>query len=238
MSEVFAVQLTAVATLTLAIFALTTAILAFMAWRKQSREVIDQAKMLSVQAEQLVEARKVNAEQIRVLGLQAEELGRAAADRERETQEIRRAQAVQVYVWWTMREDSSADGVPVTAHVRNTSQQPVFGVSLNVPPGAAKMHLEPLLPGQEHSAPFTYVSTGRASLKSVADFRDRAGVGWRAWSDGRLEEVPKHAEPTGTNIPGSGASVTGQDSDVGELGEQIPLTRAGAGLHDQKEWAL
>jgi len=164
-----------------------------MAWRKQSREVSDQAKMLK---------------------LQTEELRQLSAVREREAQERRRAQAVQVYAWWTMGEGSSADGVQVTAHVRNTSQQPVYGVALSVPPGGAKMRLEPLLLGQEHGAPFTYDPTSQASLKSVADFVDRAGARWRTWSDGRLEEIPKRAEPTGTSIPGSGASVTGKDSDV------------------------
>lgn len=61
--------LTAIATLALAVFALITAVLAFMAWCKQSREVRDQVEMLKVQAERLAEDRKVNAEQIRVLGL-------------------------------------------------------------------------------------------------------------------------------------------------------------------------
>lgn len=127
--------LTAIATLLLAVFALATAVLALMAWRKQSREVSDQAKMLK---------------------LQTKELRQLSAVRKREVQERRRAQAVQVYAWWTMGVDSSADGVQVIAYVRNTSQQPVYGVSLNVPPGGAKMRLEALLPGQEHSAPFTY----------------------------------------------------------------------------------
>ncbi len=53
MSETFSARLTAVATLALAVFALVTAILAFMAWQKQSGEVRDQAELLRVQAGQL-----------------------------------------------------------------------------------------------------------------------------------------------------------------------------------------
>jgi hypothetical protein len=58
------------ATPTLAVLALVTAVLVFMAWRKQSREVRDQGEMLRLQAEHLALDRKVNGEQIRVLGLQ------------------------------------------------------------------------------------------------------------------------------------------------------------------------
>jgi hypothetical protein len=95
-SLTFASQLTAIATLALAILAL---IFAGFAFRKQSREVRDQAEMLKVQSEQLAEDRKVNAEQIRVLGLQAEELGQVAADRGREALEKVRAQANQISAW-------------------------------------------------------------------------------------------------------------------------------------------
>ncbi len=46
MSEILSVQLTAAATLALAVLAFLTAALAYLAWRKQSREVSDQAEML------------------------------------------------------------------------------------------------------------------------------------------------------------------------------------------------
>lgn len=118
MSEIFAVQLTAVATLALAILALATAVLAFMAWRKQSGEVRDQAEMLRVQSEQLAEDRKINAEQIRVLGLQAEELERVAREK-------RRAQAVQVYMHGP-RVELSGGSISYTVRLRNTSVLPVY----------------------------------------------------------------------------------------------------------------
>jgi hypothetical protein len=108
MSETFAAQLTAAATLALAVLALATAILAFMAWRKQSREVSDQAEMLR---------------------LQAEEFRQLATDREREAQERRRAQAAQVYVWIKSLPpdlDLDLDPYRVVARVRNASPQPVY----------------------------------------------------------------------------------------------------------------
>ena len=67
MSLIFATQLTAVATATLAVFAIVTAVFAILAFRKQPQEVTDQAKMLEVQSGQLSEQRKINAEQIGVL---------------------------------------------------------------------------------------------------------------------------------------------------------------------------
>jgi hypothetical protein len=71
MSEIFAGQFTAVANAVLAVFAIVTAVLAGLAFRKQSREVSDQSEMLR----------------------------QATADREREASENRRAQALEVYVY-------------------------------------------------------------------------------------------------------------------------------------------
>jgi hypothetical protein len=55
MSEIFTEQFTAVANAVLAAFAIVTAILAGLAFRKQSREVSDQAEMLNLQRRQLAE---------------------------------------------------------------------------------------------------------------------------------------------------------------------------------------
>ena len=53
MSLIFATQLTAVATSALAAFAVVTAAFAILAFRKQSREVSDQAELLQVQSSRL-----------------------------------------------------------------------------------------------------------------------------------------------------------------------------------------
>jgi hypothetical protein len=195
MSGIFAAQLTAVATLALAVLALATAIVAFLAWQKQSGEVRDQAKMLQVQSDRLAEDRKVNAEQIRVLSLQADELQLAAAHREREALEQRQAQAVRVYIWLVGEEIE--DGMVV--HVRNTSDQPIYEVALQgTPGGGARRWREPLMPGKEVSESYAWpeeLTTIGVPIPTLT-FRDRAGVRWQVWSDGRLEELaerPKSA---------------------------------------------
>jgi hypothetical protein len=74
-------ELTAIATAVLAFFAIITAVYAVRAFRKQSQEVHDQAAMLSIQSDQLAEQRKINAEQTRVLALQASELTQSLSQR-------------------------------------------------------------------------------------------------------------------------------------------------------------
>jgi hypothetical protein len=200
-SETFAEQLTAVATLGLAVFALVTAILAYLAWRKQSREVGDQAEMLRVQAEQLAEDRKVNAEQIRVLGLQAGALEQAAADRECEVLNRRRDQATRVFVknlWadaatnpnpsiYPPRENIDVAVQTVTAHVTNTSLQPVYEVSVTWPfPTGRKNRPDPLfvlMPGEQrdfsHDLPSDWLALDERPMWDIdVAFRDRDQVWW------------------------------------------------------------
>jgi hypothetical protein len=130
MSEIFSVQLTAAFTAILGVGAIVTAILAFMAWRKQSREVRDQAEMLRVQSEQLGEQRKINAKQTEVLELQAKELGESLEERKRAAEEKRRSHAALVTAWFTWDEVTSslhpAKGWGAT--IRNASDLPVFDV--------------------------------------------------------------------------------------------------------------
>jgi hypothetical protein len=113
MSLLVATQITAAATAVLALFAIVTALFAFLAFRKQSAEVgilgkqledqqtltRQEAELLKVQSKQLDlqswqfdEQGKVNTAQARVLGLQAEELRKSLDER-------RRAQASRVFIW-------------------------------------------------------------------------------------------------------------------------------------------
>jgi hypothetical protein len=96
MSLIFATQLTAIATAVLALFAIVTAYYARKAFLKQSREIRDQAEMLRAQSEQLEEHRKINAEQTRVLELQAAELNESLRERIRDTEERKSAQAARI----------------------------------------------------------------------------------------------------------------------------------------------
>ena len=204
MSETFAVQLTAVATLALAALALATAILALLAWRKQSREVRDQGEMLR---------------------LQAEEFKQLSADREREAVERRRAQAVQIYMWRGF--DARIDTGPKFArvHLRNSSQQPVhsalFGwivdgqIVANLSPGSG-----PVMPGETIDAdlPYPHLAGREVDIDPVAAFCDRGGTWWRTREDGRLEELSQPPSIPAESLP---ADLTNQETSP-DVGEQSP----------------
>jgi hypothetical protein len=205
MSLIFATQLTAAATAALAVFAILTTVFAILAFRKQSKEVSDQASMLQVQSEQLAEQRKVNAEQIRVLGLQAAELRESLAERRREAAERRRAQAILIFI---SAEPSPEGSDPIDSflvRIENTSQQPIYDLIFfwrdgtgewNEPPGPPGHPV--LMPGKPHafvvglvpSLPRKSFLRDTSLLGAGAVFRDAAGVRWRLRSDGQLDEIP------------------------------------------------
>ena len=130
MSEIFAEQLTAVATAVLGLFAIVTAWYARRAFLKQSTEVSDQAEMLDLQRGQLAEQEKTSAKQAEVLGLQAKELQGSLEEREREAEERRRGQASMVATWfaWAPIADAFVSGSDWGATVRNASDLSVFDV--------------------------------------------------------------------------------------------------------------
>lgn len=183
MSEIYAVQLTAVATLALAVLALATAVLAFMAWRKQSKEVRDQAEMLE---------------------LQSKELRQVTADRNREAEERRRAQAVQVYMWRGPVLGELKGPFFAKVYLRNTSRQPVhyprFGWDLSGDRATGVVLYstsEPVLPGKtiEMALPLPSGAERGDVIQPVAIFRDHAGTWWCTWPDGRLEGSPASPSP-------------------------------------------
>jgi hypothetical protein len=193
MSEILSVQLTAAATLALAIFAFLTAALAYLAWRKQSKEVSDQAEML---------------------WLQAGELRQAAAEREREADARRRAQAELVYMWHAPvqveTEEKASPVMTIEAYVRNSSSQPIYDIYFewemftDVPNGLGRIDDEiyhgeaPLMPGAmavDRAPVEPHLIAGWLDEVSVAvTFRDRAGVWWRTNASGFLEDLPNQRE--------------------------------------------
>ena len=96
-------------------------------------------------------------------------------------------------------------GLAVTSYVRNTSQQPVYGLRLYwlTAPGTGVALTEALMPGEEfnahgptpHGQPFA----------STAFFRDRAGVWWQTAPDGMLQEV-EHPPLEDINEPANEAA--------------------------------
>jgi hypothetical protein len=94
-------EITAIATAVLAFFAIVTAVFAILAFRKQSQEVSEQAKMLRVQSERLEtyrtqvdEQHKINATYGEVLELRAREIQASLKERKHAAEEERRSQAV------------------------------------------------------------------------------------------------------------------------------------------------
>jgi hypothetical protein len=208
MSLTGATVFVAIATTVLAVGAFITAVFAILAFRKQSKEVGDQASMLKVQSGQLEEQRKINTEQTEVLQLQATELRESIEERKRETEQRRRAQASRVFIWEERGEDEvnfPAGSPPapwVTAYVVNTSQQPVYNVIISWHLGhrpERRRHLSPLMPGaEEKDTRSVPPDTDPAIFGAVAFFRDAAGVTWRTRPDGQLEEIPSGQEPPHT----------------------------------------
>jgi hypothetical protein len=111
--------------------ALTAAI---RAYRKQNDAYGQQAEQVKLQREQLDDQQKINAEQAKVLKLQADELAESLADRKREDDERRRDQAYRIYTWeeratsYRMGEGSADE---ITINVKNTSEQPIYEVGFS-----------------------------------------------------------------------------------------------------------
>jgi hypothetical protein len=195
MSLIFATQLTAVATATLALFAIVTAFYAVRAFRKQSQEVSDQAKMLEVQSEQLAEQKKLGERQAEVLGLQADELHESLEERKREASARRRMQASQIIITHYSYDVDSGPYVNIGATVANNSNEPVYQAQLY-------WHLEsesygdpnPLFVGtipagsgfaRDRKFP---LSANKLVSGAVLTFRDAAGLSWIRTPDGALIE--------------------------------------------------
>lgn len=195
--------ITAIATVGLLVGAIVTAIYAIRAFREQSREVRDQAEMLRIQSEQLAEQRTINAQQTKVLELQATELQESLDQRQREARERRSAQASQVFLWEERTIVNAIGKLPehtVTAYVRNTSEQPVYDVLFSWhaddAPLAQNRRGKPLMP---HEADFDSapVPSGVDPEKFGATviFRDRAKHWWRAGPDGQFDELSEGTGP-------------------------------------------
>jgi hypothetical protein len=201
--------ITAITTAILAIGAAFTAVFAYLAFRKQSEEVKEQSEMLRVQSgqldaqrDQLYEQQKINVKQTGVLELQARELRESLDARKREAAERRRAQASKVFIWeertlgpTTITQTPGATGQDwwVTAHVSNTSDQPVYDLEFRWQQGAALSgqpdHIAQLLPGAEvQKARIAPLGAEVIHFGAVLRFRDAAGVNWLRRPDGELSE--------------------------------------------------
>jgi hypothetical protein len=197
MSLIAATQITAIATAVLAAFAIVTAAFAYLAFRKQSTEV-------TTLQQQFENQRKVNEEQTKVLGLQAEELNASLKQRKREAAEHHRAQASRIFIELERGSDirvgqaqvaaGAVRGETVTARVRNTSELPVYNPELRwheggslaplpinpeplatLMPGADDERTQPIRPGADPS-----------QFGAIFRFREANETIWDLDSEGRL----------------------------------------------------
>ena len=182
MSSDLSGEITAVATAVLALFAVITAVLAGLAFRKQAREVGAVERQLELQRQQF-----------------ADQLA-----------ERHRAQAAHIFIW-NVRDIPRAEGTNlvnhverVVAHVKNSSEQPIYGLCVDWREPSlweGRHELEVLMPDgqQEFRVEFPQVDDHPASqlrllLTALNDigpplhFRDAAGAYWCLHNKGQLTE--------------------------------------------------
>lgn len=203
MTEIFAEQLTAVANVVLAVFAIATAVLALLAWLKQSKEVSDQAEMLELQRRQLDDQRRASEKQAEVLELQAIDLRESLDERKQSAAQRRREQAVHVFL--TEQRRPSFPNSPVigaqlsyvTVTVANNSHEPVYEAQLHwhldgSPYGDPNPEdIGTVLPGDNASKTRNFPQGTDLNRSGAAlEFRDAAGIRWLRSSGGDLAEVP------------------------------------------------
>lgn len=103
----------------------------------------------------------------------------------------RRAQASGVFVWVEDRAyDDNPDDMRAAACIRNTSNQPVYDVALGLGEAIEKCWAV-LMPEGEHVRPGLGTPFADGTRPVWAEFRDSAGVRWRADAMGGLTELPE-----------------------------------------------
>jgi hypothetical protein len=119
---------------------------------------------------------------------QSAEVGMLQEDWQREARERRRAQAAQVFTWIGERPVRDGEAPRPAACVRNTSRQPVYDISVGWgSSGVGTWRV--LLPDEENAIPGAGSSVADGTVPILIEFRDAAGVRWRATSHGELTDL-------------------------------------------------
>jgi hypothetical protein len=183
------------------VFAIVTAVFAILAFRKQSKEVSDQAEVLKVQSRQLdLQSQQLN-DQRKINELQVEDLRESLEERKREAEQRRSAQATKVFmshkleVCFRQEDDDEPESIQASVTVVNTSDRPIYNIVLHWLRDSVHYDgflVEPLgtiMPGRETMRPRTFPpDTNMAVSLAVVTFRDAANVTWIRWPDGILTE--------------------------------------------------
>lgn len=202
MSVIFATQLTVVATVALAALAFPAAVLAGLAFWKQSQEVRAIERQVKDQEELTQQQAGLLEIQRRQLDLQQKQFGQQAEER-------RRAQASRIFIWTEPRTSpltqaqrasmGTALRESTAVHVKNTSQQPIYDLTISWHQGTARRgepdHIPVLLPDKQADLARAYPgdlppSVDLSLFGAVARFRDATAVNWLLRADGHLDEDP------------------------------------------------
>jgi hypothetical protein len=194
MSLIVATWTGAIATVVLAVGAGFTVHYARKAFREQSSEV-------ALLQQQLSDQRGINAEQLKVLKLQAADLRQSIEERQRDREQRHRDQAVRVFTW---AEEIQADPARYRVLVSNASDRPVYDlqVSLRRTPATQSatynFQEDPvavLMPGDTARIP-PEGGTQWQGLPAAGEtwsqawFTDAADVNWTVTSRGEITERP------------------------------------------------
>jgi hypothetical protein len=204
MSMFIATQVTAVATLALAVLAAFASLFAFLAFIWQRKEV----RALQTQ---VIDQENLTKKQIPVLESQASELEASWIQRERETEDRRIAYVSLVFIWeerlmkWGAGQAEAPNGnrVPADrrAYVKNVGPLPVYDVTISWRNGTEMEHQEckttPLMPGDDPWEVTRHVPDGSdpENFTVVAFVRDAYEQIWRIDPHGRHDEIPRGREP-------------------------------------------
>lgn len=197
-------EITAIATAVLAVLAIITAAFAILAFRKQTQEVGAIERQVKDQEELMQQQATLLEIQGRQLELQQKQFDQQADER-------RRAQASRVFIWSESGYDPSPidEGDPppepgVIAHVRNTSEQPIYVLNIDWGPEKPRWmestHFPVLMPGDQKD-PFQPIEHRNIlKLAPIARFRDAAGLHWILTPDGQLDESSAEKNDSSSDI--------------------------------------
>jgi hypothetical protein len=199
MSSDLSAEITAIATVVLAIFAIVTAWYARRAFLKQSDEV------LAIER-QVKDQKVLTRQQAELLEIQSGQLEVQRQQLNDQRTEQRRAQASRILISAEPRPDPgiSESTDPIATNlvtVRNTSLQPIYDLRFlfREADGEWTLPSDPpdqafLMPDERYEYPFPvdipYMDfmLDTSLVGAAVVFRDATGVHWRLYSDGRLDE--------------------------------------------------
>lgn len=192
MSEIFTDQLTAVANVVLAVFALATAVLAGLAFLKQSREV-------HAVEQQMKDGQELARQQAALLIVQSDQLEVQRRQFDEDQTARRRAQAAQVFILIDEARTLKAQTI-LKAAARNTSSQPVYDLWVQWRTddgefGDATSRPQLLPAAAERFEQSWTTAAGITGTDVSLDFRDAAGLRWRTTGRGILTELCADVSP-------------------------------------------